>query len=250
MASKNSVDKIIEQIKLDRGNRNRSPKNKDVIFYAMQLRELEINANVVRRIYACDDLGCKKVAAQLISTAGDQLFGELVDVCEALIRDSNWELREYGPFALIGCLGADGALEWSGSHLKSKDPRDRRGAAIVLRELLKSDKLRNAAIGMLDALASDTDKYVTDAVSPFAIGDQLFRVDRTSASLLVKKMSRSGNDRKRRNAALALSAASARPLDDSEIAILTELTLDAKPQVARAAEKSLKLAQLSPTKQN
>ena len=242
MAVGNKGEKLIREIKADRSNRGKSPKSANVTSYATRAVELETRVELTKLLAQNQDIGCKKVAAQILSLGVLPKTKALQQTAIRLMKDQSWELREYAPRALMGVMKTGQFVDWLYKNVDSNNNYIRRAIAIGARNLLAETPTRADGIKILITLATDTDKYVTDAVSPFSLGDQLFRMDRATAEKTVARLSKMKSSQARRNAAAALQCASARPLSDGSVQVLITLLSDENDSVLRSAKKALSLA--------
>ena len=242
MTIDNEEKKLIKEIKADRSNRGKSPKSANVTSYAKRVVEIESSVKLTKLLAKDEDIGCKKVAAQTLSLGVLPKTKALQQLAIHLMKDQDWEIREYAPRALMGVMKTNQFVDWLHKNVDSDNNYIRRAVAIGARDLLVEKNTRPDGVKILIALAADKDKYVTDAVSPFSLGDQLFRMDRALAEKTISTLAKMKSPHARRNAAAALQCASARPLSEGSVKVLVKLLIDENENVLRQAKKTLKLA--------
>lgn len=231
---------LVNHIVADKSNRGHSPKGKNVRAFAKMVLSLKEPLAAIEKLSRNDDLGCRKVAADALSIIKSK--NSLVEIGERLLEDTSWEVREYAAFVMLNEIVGKKTTEWLSAAVRSPSSKIRRGAAIVARELLVTEEYRSDALHALLALVDDDDAYVQDAVSPFSLGDQLLRVDRSLGERTLALLAADKRFRARRCAALALQAAEARPFSPSLMALARSLLQDKESGVAKAALRAVALA--------
>jgi hypothetical protein len=158
--------------------------------------------------------------------------------------DEDWIVREFAAGTYARLLGKDFGhfsklyLKW----VRSDSVNIKRAIALAVKYDAKSEDAKRwkTYLALISPLLEEETEYIRKNLGPFAIGDGLLKKFPGPTLAACRKWAKSANTNVRWNAAMVFTAAAARNFAAEGREILSKLSLDAHPAVARAAQKALR----------